>query len=166
MPIVKKHGACVVGLTVGDNGLPKNKEERLMNAKKIVETAKEYGIPKDDILIDCIVLTVSSEQEAAKETLEAIKLVKSELDVNTVIGLSNVSFGLPERKLINSAFLAMAASYGLDTAIINPCDDVMMNTLKASMVLMNKDKGCINYLKIYGSNTPVKNSSSKKRYKK
>ncbi|WP_420837944.1 homocysteine S-methyltransferase family protein [Calorimonas adulescens] len=165
LPIVKKYGTCVIGLTVGDNGLPKNRKERLENARKIIETAKEYGIPKEDILIDCVVLTLSSEQEAAQETLEAIKLVKSELGVNTVIGLSNVSFGLPERKLINSAFLAMAASYGLDSVIINPCDDTMMNTLRASMALMNKDKGCINYLNIYGGNTPVKNSSSKKYIK-
>ncbi|MEW8998078.1 MAG: homocysteine S-methyltransferase family protein [Thermoanaerobacter sp.] len=151
LPIVKKYGACVVGLTVGDKGLPKDRHERIENAKKIIKKAEEYGIPKEDILIDCIVLTVSSEQEAAIETLEAIKLAKEELGVNTVVGLSNVSFGLPERRLINSTFLAMAASYGLTTAIINPCDEAMMDTLRASMVLLNKDKGSVNYLKIYGN---------------
>lgn len=160
LPVVKKYGACVVGLPVGDNGLPKNREERLINAKKIVKTAVEYGIPKEDILIDCVVLTVSSEQEAAIETLEAIKLIKKEIGVNTVIGLSNVSFGLPERRLINSAFLAMAAAYGLDTAIINPCDDTMMHTLRASMVLMNKDKGCVNYLNTYGSSSHLSKKDS------
>lgn len=166
LPVVKKYGACVIGLTVGDNGLPKNRDERLKNARRIVKTAEEYGIPKEDILIDCIVLTVSSEQEAVIETLEAIKLIKNELGVNTVVGLSNVSFGLPERKLINSAFLAMAASYGLDAAIINPCDDAMMNILRASMVLMNKDRGCINYLNTYSNtNAPIIDSTSQKETK-
>lgn len=152
LPIVKKYGACIVGLTVGEKGLPKDREERLINAEKIIERAKEYGIPKEDIIIDCIVLTVSSEQSMALETLESIKLIKNKLGVKTIIGLSNVSFGLPERKIINSAFFAMAASYGLDTAIINPCDEDMMDIYRASMVLINKDKGSKWYLERYGVN--------------
>ncbi|MGB9810050.1 MAG: dihydropteroate synthase, partial [Caldanaerobacter sp.] len=150
LPIVKKYGACVVGLTVGEKGLPKDREERVENAKKILEKAKEYGIPEEDVIIDPVVLTVSSEQSAAVETLEAIKEITENLGVNTVVGLSNISFGLPERKLINSAFLAMAAAYGLTTAIVNPCDEALMDTLRASMVLLNKDKGSQYYLRIYG----------------
>ncbi|KUK09816.1 MAG: Methionine synthase I, cobalamin-binding domain protein [Caldanaerobacter subterraneus] len=156
LPIVKKYGACVVGLTVGDKGLPKDRHERVENARKILKKAEEYGIPKEDVIIDPVVLTVSSEQGAAIETLEAMKIISEELGVNTVVGLSNISFGLPERKLINSTFLAMAASHGLTAAIVNPCDESLMDTLRASMVLLNKDKGSENYLKVYGQRVKPK----------
>ncbi|QSZ27737.1 homocysteine S-methyltransferase family protein [Aceticella autotrophica] len=147
LPIVKKYGTCVIGLAMGNEGLPKNAEDRLENAKKIIKAALKIGIPKEDIIIDCIALTVSSEQTAAMETLKAIKLIKSELHVNTTIGLSNVSYGLPEGKFINSAFLAMAVSYGLDAVILNPNNDLTMDILHASMVLTAKDKRCENYIK-------------------
>lgn len=149
LPIVKKYGTSVIGLTISDDGLPKNADERLRNAEKIVKAALEYGIPKEDIIIDCIALTVSSEQTAAIETLKAINLVKSKLGVSTVIGLSNVSYGLPERQLINTAFLAMAISYGLDAVIVNPNDKITMDILNASMVLSSRDKRCERYINTY-----------------
>jgi Pterin binding enzyme. len=157
LPIVKKYGTSVIGLTISDEGLPKNAEERLKNAEKIVKTAFDYGIPKEDIIIDCIALTVSSEQTAASETLKAIKLVKSELGVNTIIGLSNISYGLPERYLINTAFLAMAASYGLDAVIVNPNDKITMDILNASMVLTSRDLRCEKYIQTYKKDDKISN---------
>jgi Pterin binding enzyme./Homocysteine S-methyltransferase. len=159
LPIVKKYGTSVIGLTISDDGLPRNAEERLKNAEKIVKTAFDYGIPKEDIIIDCIALTVSSEQTAAIETLKAIKLVKSELGVSTIIGLSNISYGLPERQLINTAFLAMAASYGLDAVIVNPNDKITMDILNASMVLTSRDARCEKYIQTYKKDDKISNIS-------
>jgi 5-methyltetrahydrofolate--homocysteine methyltransferase len=159
LPIVKKYGTNVIGLTISDEGLPRNAEERLKNAEKIVKTAFDYGIPKEDIIIDCIALTVSSEQTAAIETLKAIKLVKSELGVSTIIGLSNISYGLPERQLINTAFLAMAASYGLDAVIVNPNDKITMDILNASMVLTSRDARCEKYIQTYKKDDKISNIS-------
>ncbi|AFK86404.1 MULTISPECIES: homocysteine S-methyltransferase family protein [Thermoanaerobacterium] len=166
LPIVKKYGTSVIGLTISDDGLPKNADERLKNAEKIVKAALDYGIPKEDIIIDCIALTVSSEQTAAMETLRAINLVKSKLGVSTVIGLSNISYGLPERQFINTAFLAMAVSYGLDAVIVNPNDKITMDILNASMVLSSRDKRCERYINTYkkddGTNkTPVSSVEKK-----
>ncbi|MEG6566318.1 homocysteine S-methyltransferase family protein [Thermoanaerobacterium saccharolyticum] len=168
LPIVKKYGTSVIGLTISDDGLPKNADERLKNAEKIVKAALDYGIPKEDIIIDCIALTVSSEQTAAMETLKAINLVKSKLGVSTVIGLSNISYGLPERQFINTAFLAMAVSYGLDAVIVNPNDKITMDILNASMVLSTRDKRCERYINTYkkddGTNkTPASSSSVEKK---
>ncbi|WP_195890935.1 homocysteine S-methyltransferase family protein [Thermoanaerobacterium xylanolyticum] len=159
LPIVKKYGTSVIGLTISDDGLPKDADERLRNAEKIVKAALEYGIPKEDIIIDCIALTVSSEQTAAIETLKAIKLVKSKLGVSTVIGLSNVSYGLPERQLINTAFLAMAISYGLDAVIVNPNDKITMDILNASMVLSSRDKRCERYINTYKKDDGINKTS-------
>ncbi|MDI3309997.1 MAG: homocysteine S-methyltransferase family protein [Thermoanaerobacterium sp.] len=149
LPIVKKYGTSVIGLTISDDGLPKDADERLKNAEKIVKAALDYGISKNDIIIDCIALTVSSEQTAAMETLKAINLVKTKLGVSTVIGLSNISYGLPERQFINTAFLAMAISYGLDAVIVNPNDKITMDILNASMVLSSRDKRCEKYINTY-----------------
>ena len=95
LPIVKKYGAAVVGLTVSDKGVPQTAEERVALARRIVAAAKRYGIPEQDVFIDCLTLTVSAEQEAAAQTLEGLRRVKGELGLKTVLGVSNISFGLP-----------------------------------------------------------------------
>lgn len=120
LPIVKKYGACVVGLTVNEKGLPKNVEERIEIAKKIIDRAKYYGIREQDIYIDCLTLTVSVEKDQALNTLNAISKIKDMYRVKTTLGVSNISFGLPNRQIVNSTFLKTAIAFGLDLPIINP----------------------------------------------
>ena len=128
-PIAKKYGACVLGLCLDKNGIPETAEGRFEIAQRILDTALSYGIPKEDILIDCLVLTASAQQEQVVTTLEAIKLVKSRLGLKCVLGVSNVSFGLPNRPLLNSVFLAAAFGAGLDAPIINPCSKEIMDAV-------------------------------------
>lgn len=144
-PIVKKYGGVVIGLTLED-GIPLLAEERLEIARKIVNKAKSYGIDKKDIIIDCLTLTASAQQKEVKETLKALTLVKQELGVHTVLGVSNVSFGLPNRSLLNRTFLTLAMQSGLDLPIINPLDRELMDTIDAYNVLYNIDKESINYI--------------------
>lgn len=152
-PIVKKYGAVVIGLTLDEQGIPKTAKDRFEVAKKIVEKAAGYGIPKEDILIDCLTLTASAQQEDVLDTLEAIKLVKSELGVKTVLGVSNVSFGLPNRPLLNSVFLAAAFGAGLDSAIINPMSEDMMKTVDAFRVVNCQDREARHYIERHGTVT-------------
>lgn len=146
LPLVKKYGAAVLGLTIDEEGIPALAEDRVKVAKKIVETALSYGIKREDILIDTLVLTASAEQERVMDTVKAIGMVKKEFGVNTTIGLSNVSFGLPNRKNINSAFLAMCIAEGLDMPIINPNSKEMRDTLMASCVITGRDKNSEKYI--------------------
>ena len=160
LPIVKKYGAAVVGLTLDDRGIPSSGEERFRIAEKIVKTAESYGIDKKDIYIDCLTLTAAAQQEDVKETLKALSLVKEKLNVKTVLGVSNVSFGLPNREILNKTFLAASLFAGLDLPIINPLNKDIMDTIVASKVLWNEDKGAKEYLK-YNENiskeqTPIK----------
>lgn len=163
LPIVKKYGASVVGLTLNENGIPASALERFKIAEKIVIKAEEYGIAREDIYIDCLTLTAAAQQEEVKETLKTLSLVKEKLRVRTTLGVSNVSFGLPNRELINKTFLAAALYAGLDLPIINPINKAMMDTIMASRVLWNEDKGGKEYLKSY-ENTKIeetiKNSST------
>jgi 5-methyltetrahydrofolate--homocysteine methyltransferase len=149
LPVAKKYGACVLGLTLDESGIPSSAEERLEIAKKIVEAALDQGIPKQDILIDCLVVTASAQQELVAETLKAVRLVKEKLGVKTVLGVSNVSFGLPNRPLINKTMLSMALMEGLDAPIMNPGDIGMMETISAYRVLMGKDKDSKEYTAKY-----------------
>ena len=135
-PVVKKYGGGVIGLALDKNGIPPKAEQRFEIAKKIINKAKEYGIDKKDIIIDCLVLTASAQQKEVMETVKAVSMVKT-LGVHTVLGVSNVSFGLPNRPLLNKTFLAMAMSAGLDLPIINPLDQELMNTIDAFNVLYN-----------------------------
>ncbi len=151
LPIVKKYGASVVGLTLDEKGIPSKAEERFKIAEKIVKRAKQYGINEEDIYIDCLTLTAAAQQEEVKETLKALSMVKEKLNVKTVLGVSNVSFGLPNRDLINRTFLAAGLFAGLDLPIIDPMDKDMMDTIMASKVLWNEDKGAAEYLK-YSAN--------------
>jgi len=151
LPIVAKYGAATIGLTLDENGIPKKAEERYEIAKKIMERAMSYGIKKEDIYIDCLTLTASAEQDGVMETLKAIKMVKENLGLKTILGVSNISFGLPGRGLINHTFLAMALSYGLDLCIINPNVGAMSGTVFAYRVLKGYDRNSVGYIEAYGS---------------
>lgn len=149
LPIVKKYGASIVGLTLDEKGIPENALERFKIAERIVKKAEEYGIDRSDIYIDCLTLTAAAQQEGVKETLKALTMVKEKLGVKTILGVSNVSFGLPNRELINRTFFAASLYAGLDLSIINPMNKDMMDTVRASRVLWNEDKDSVEYLKSY-----------------
>jgi 5-methyltetrahydrofolate--homocysteine methyltransferase len=144
-PIVKKYGGVVIGLTLED-GIPLLAEERVAIAQKIIHKAESYGIAKKDIIIDCLTLTASAQQKEVKETLKALQLVKQQLGVHTVLGVSNVSFGLPNRPLLNRTFLTLAMQSGLDLPIINPLDQQLMDTILAYNVLYNYDQDSVQYI--------------------
>ena len=153
LPLCKKYGAAVIGLTLDENGIPATAEGRLAIARRIVERAAEYGIPPWDIYIDCLTLTASAQQEGAMETLRALSLCKQQLGVRTVLGVSNISFGLPCRQYLNTAFLTMALYAGLDLAIINPNLDAMMAAVASFRVLTCRDKQSADYIARYAGET-------------
>ncbi|MCR5114960.1 MAG: homocysteine S-methyltransferase family protein [Bacteroidales bacterium] len=130
-PIARKYGAVVLGLTMDDNGIPQTAEERLVIAKRILAGAEQYGIGRHRMMADTLTLTCSAQQQLVKETLRALRMVTEQLGVKTALGVSNVSFGMPKRELINSTFLAMALENGLTMPIINPCNAMMENTVLA-----------------------------------
>lgn len=149
LPLVKKYGAAVVGLTLDENGIPLLAEERYAVAERIVRTAESYGIPKEDVFIDCLTLTASAQQKEVVETLKAMQLVKERLGVKTVLGVSNISFGLPKREIVNVAFLTLAMAHGLDLPIINPNVAAMMAAIDSFNVLYNRDEGSKFYVDKY-----------------
>ncbi|MGN0513171.1 MAG: homocysteine S-methyltransferase family protein [Lachnospiraceae bacterium] len=151
LPLVKKYGACVVGLTLDERGISKSADVRFEIAKKIMERAIEYGIPKENIFIDCLTLTASAEQECVMETLKALKRVKDELGLKTVLGVSNISFGLPNRELINHNFLTMALTHGLDLPIINPNVASMTGAVRAYKLLTAIDKDSMEYIAAFNA---------------
>ncbi len=146
LPLCKKYGAAVVGLAMDASGIPETAEERFALAEAIVEAAQSYGIPLCDVFIDCLTLTVSAQPAQALETLRAVTLVKQRLGVKTVLGVSNVSFGLPRREQMNAAFLAMAIAHGLDMPILNPGSAAMMDAVAACRVLRCEDEGAAAYI--------------------
>ncbi len=154
LPIIKKYGAAVVGLTLNSAGIPPTAEERFVIAEHIVNTALSYGIPREDVFIDCLTLTVSAQQAEAAETLKAVRMVRERLGVHTVLGVSNISFGLPYRELINHSFLMLAMGSGLDLPIINPNVESMMNAVMAFNVLNNVDKDSMAYIEKFADYTP------------
>ncbi len=162
LPIVKKYGACVVGLTLDENGIPQKAQDRFEIAKKIVDKATECGIKKQDIFIDCLSLTVSAQQGEAIETLKCIKMVKEKLGVKTILGVSNISFGVPNRKALNSSFLTLALGYGLDLPIINPNEENMMEAINSFKVIKNIDKNCVEYINKYTAITNNKTINKSK----
>lgn len=149
LPLVKKYGAAVIGLTLDENGIPKTAQERFAIAKRIVDRACALGIEKGDIFIDCLTLTASAEQEGAMQTLLALRRVKEELGVKTALGVSNISFGLPNRELVNATFLAMALQNGLDLPIINPNAAAMTGAVRAYRLLANIDKNAAAFIAAY-----------------
>lgn len=146
LPIVKKYGASVVGLTLDENGIPPKAEERFAIAEKILYKALSFGIPKENVFIDCLTLTASAQQAEVQETLKAVRLVKEKLGLHTVLGVSNISFGLPSRSLVNRTFLALAMENGLDLPIINPNNKEMMDTVYAFEMLYNRDKNAEQFI--------------------
>ncbi|MDY2737991.1 homocysteine S-methyltransferase family protein [Intestinibacter sp.] len=161
LPIVQKYGAAVVGLTLDENGIPKTAEGRFEIAKKIVERAESYGVRRQDIFIDCLSLTVSAQQEEAMETIKAMRMVKENLGCKTILGVSNISFGVPNRSALNSTFLNLALGAGLDLAIINTSESVMMESMYAYRVISNIDKGCEKYIEKYMNVSKSKNDKAK-----
>ncbi len=150
LPIAKKYGAAVIGLTITEQGIPQSARERLAAAELIVRTAQSYGLDPSEIMIDCLTMTVGVDQQSARETLKAIQLIKQELGVCCVLGISNISHGLPNRIPLNDAFLAMAISSGLDAAIINPLIDSTRDTIVAANLLAGRDQGATRYLSVFG----------------
>jgi 5-methyltetrahydrofolate--homocysteine methyltransferase len=147
LPVLKKYGAATVGLCLNENGIPQTAEERFENAKYIEKRVTEAGIPKDDILIDCLTLTVSAQQEQAQETLAAMRRVHDELGLHLCLGVSNISFGLPARRYINVNFLIQALTCGLDFPIINPNILPLMDAVASYKVLSGEDVNCENYIR-------------------
>lgn len=146
IPIAKKYGAMFVLLPLSDAGLPKNMEEKKEIIRKILERAYENGLTKEDIIVDGLVATVGANKNAALETLETIRYCKEELSLATICGLSNISFGLPERQFVNSTFLALAIREGLTMAIANPSQDLLMNIAFACDLLLNKEEAAVRYI--------------------
>ena len=157
LPIVKKYGASVVGLALDKGGIPQTAEGRVAIARRILDAALSYGIPKEDVWIDCLTLTVSAQQDQAMETLKAVRTVRRELGLQTVLGVSNISFGLPNRPLITQNFLIQAMAAGLTLPIINPNQREMMDAVAAFRVLSGEDVQCQAYVaRFAGDDAPVK----------
>ncbi len=162
LPIARHYGCCIVGLTLDEDGIPTTAEGRLAVARKIVAAADALGIPRQDVIIDCLAMAASTDQEAPRAILDGIRLVKRELDgVRTVLGVSNISFGLPFRPLVNATFLAAAFSAGLDLAIVNPMNDRLMDVVNSWRVLSGEDESAQRYVSTYAGRTDTPAASSK-----
>ena len=153
-PLIRKYGGVVIGLTLDEEGIPADADGRVRIAEKIIKEAAKYGIKKKDIVIDALAMTISSEPEGAKVTLETLRRLRDEVKVNSVLGVSNISFGLPSRPVINSAFYTMAMMNGLSAGIINPSSEDMMKAWYAYHALMDFDPNCERYISRY-SNAPA-----------
>ena len=152
-PLVKKYGGTVVALTLDESGIPATADGRLAVAEKIYRKAAEYGIQKKDIIIDPLCMTISSDSQGALTTLEAVRRVKEELGGKTILGVSNISFGLPQREIINSSFFTLALMNGLNAAIINPNSEAMMRSLHSFRALAALDDNCRDYIETYGQSS-------------
>lgn len=150
-PLVKKYGGVVIGLTLDENGIPADADGRIKIAEKIIRTAAEYGIKKKDLVIDALAMTISSEPEGAKVTLETLRRLRDDIGVNTVLGVSNISFGLPCRPIVNAAFYTMAMFNGLSAGIINPSSEDMMKSWYAYHALLGLDSNCERYIEKYAN---------------
>ncbi|MDP3804500.1 MAG: dihydropteroate synthase [Candidatus Omnitrophota bacterium] len=149
LPLAIAHNAKLVALTMDEHGMPDDAHGRFEIAKKIVSRVKKDGFMEEDLYFDPLVRPIATEPKQAKEFLKAIPMIKSLGKVKTICGLSNVSFGLPNRRLINSSFLAMAIAAGLDAAILDPLDNRIISSLKASQTLMGMDEYCADYIKFF-----------------
>ena len=147
LPLVKEYGAAVIALTMDDEGVPTDSERRVTIAHKIVERAAVMGIPREDIIVDCLVLTVSTDSGAGLITLEAIQRVRAELGVNQSLGASNISFGLPERPILNGTFIALAIKAGVTCPIVNVSQ--LRQTVLAADLLLGRDRYAQRYIKAY-----------------
>lgn len=160
-PLVKKYGGVVVCLCLDENGIPETAQGRIDIAAKIIRTAQEYGIDKKDLVVDALTMTISTNKDNAIETLKAVNYIKNELGVGTVLGVSNISFGLPKREAINTAFFTLALENGLSAGIINPLSESMMNAYYSYNALMGYDDNCADYIaSVTLSQSAVASSSS------
>jgi len=155
LPLVKQHGAAVIGLTMDDDGIPKDAQKRLQIARKIVEEAQKIGIPANDVVIDPLAMTISTDQGAALETLKALRLIRDQIGVNQTLGVSNISFGLPERHPINGIFLALAALNGLTCPIIDPTVWEMRRAALITDLLLGKDEYCMKFISVFREKFPM-----------
>ena len=146
LPLVRKYGAAVVGLTMDKGGIPQSAGERLELARRIVQTALSYGIPKRDVLIDCLTLTISAQQDQAMETLKAVRAVHEQMGLHCVLGVSNISFGLPQRGHVTVSFLTQAMACGLDLPIVNPNQREVMDAVAAFRAISGEDADCGSYI--------------------
>jgi 5-methyltetrahydrofolate--homocysteine methyltransferase len=146
LPFVKKHGAAVIAISNDETGISEDPDVRFAVAKKIVERAMDYGIPKEDVLVDPLVMPVGAMRYAGRQVMAIIRRCRDELGVNTVCGASNVSFGLPNRLPLNAAFLAMAMGAGLTSAITNPLHEEIKQIIMAADVMMGNDENCMNWI--------------------
>lgn len=146
LPLVKKYNAAVIGISNDETGISDDPEERFAVAKKIMERALDHGIPKDDVLIDPLVMPVGAMQNAGRTVFQIIRRVRQELNCNTVCGASNVSFGLPNRPILNAAFVPMLIASGMTAAITNPLENEILNAIIAADVLMGNDENCLNWI--------------------
>lgn len=149
LPLAKQYGAAVIGVITDENGIPATAEARLGVARKLVNRAADFGIPAEDVVIDCLALTVGADHKAGKVTLDSIALVRQELGVNLSLGASNVSFGLPDRKVINVAYLALAIARGLTAAITDPTIPEIQTMLLACDLLMGRDEYAMRWIKAF-----------------
>ncbi len=159
LPLAKKYGAMVIALTIDEDGIPKTAKKRFDIAKKILDKALSLGIKKEDIVIDCLALTVSAQQADCLETLQAMQQIKKELELQLVLGVSNISFGIPNRSLINQTFLTMAMHSGLTLPIINPNNQTLMDTIYAFKVLNNNDVDSKQYIERFNNQAPQKDTN-------
>ena len=148
-PLASRYGAAVIGVITDENGIPPTPAARLDVARKLVNTASEYGIPPEDVVIDCLALTVGADHLAGRVTLDSLQLVRQELGVNLSLGASNVSFGLPDRKIINVAYLALANARGLTAAITDPTVPEIQTTLLACDLLLGRDEYAMRWIKAF-----------------
>jgi 5-methyltetrahydrofolate--homocysteine methyltransferase len=146
LPLIKKHEAAVIGISNDESGISDDPEERFLVAKKIVERAEDHGIPREDVLIDPLVMPVGARQYAGRQVFQIIRRVREELGCNTVCGASNVSFGLPNRDTLNAAFMPMLIASGMPTAITNPLEKEIKEAILAADALSGNDPNCANWI--------------------
>ncbi len=155
LPLAKKYGGVVVGLTLDENGIPDSAEGRVAIAERIINAAAEYGIDKKNIIIDPLTLTVATDANSAKITLDALRIIRERLGVGCCLGVSNISFGLPDRDRINSSFFTLALGAGLSAAIMNPLSEPMMQAYRSYLALSGLDAGCVGYIASVDQSQPA-----------
>lgn len=154
LPLAKEYGAAVIGVITNDAGIPATPQDRLEVARTLINRAAEYGVPAEDIVIDALALTVSADHNAGKVTLDSMQLIQQELGVNMNLGASNVSFGLPDRSIINVAYLALTIANGLTTAITDPTKSEIQTAILACDLLMGNDEFGMSWIKAYRKRNP------------
>ena len=150
MPLITKYNAQLVGLCMDQHGIPDEPQKRLELGTEIINTAEEYEIPINDLYLDPLVLPVSTDTKKGQITLDTLKLIKGSYpEVNTIIGLSNISYGLPVKPLLNQTFMVLAMRAGLNAAILNPLDKRLMSMIRAADVILGNDDYCMDYIKAF-----------------